>query len=945
MKSHFFKKSILPVLLLAGLPVCLAAQGFGGHPPGLRWQQINTPYVRVIFPKGMEAPAERTANLIHSIHDEHRRSVGNQSEKIDLVIQNQTVIPNGYVGLAPFRSEFFATPPQNPNLLGSLDWIDVLAVHEYRHALQLVNADRGFTTLLRTLFGEQGWAIGVNLSIPSWFWEGDAVVTETALTNAGRGRLPAFTLEQRAILSEGRKDSYMKARNGSWKSLVPSHYTLGYSLCNYGREQFGNDIWKDVLKDAGAYRGIFYPFSRALRRHTGLSTRKLYFKTYDSLAKDWRLQQRQMTSTRFTKINQVKKRQATNYTFPRPLSDGNIACVREGFDKIAALVALSPRGEERELTTQGIVVDNYISVVNDKIAWSEIETHLRWSNVFYSVIVAYDYKTGRKERLTSKSKYFSPAFSHSGDKIAAVHISENQENEIRLLEANTGEVLQTLPNPGNHFLMYPQWTDDDQAIVFIDKRQGEMALLLFDLSEGTTTELTPYTAHVVNTPYVQGDWVFFSASFSGIDNIYALSLSDRSIRQAASAKVGMAQPAVSADGESLYFSNFTVMGYDLGRIPIDFSQWPNIAWKEPVEMYNTEALRPEGGNILADVRQENYEVDNYSPLFGGMKLHSWTYESTSPQSIAIVGLLNNVLNTSAMRLSLGRNFNEDKTELSAAYRYGGLFPALKLEGAYTSRSSRLLESQKLQILNFEETRVGGGLSLPLQWYRGAYSSGLEISAMAFYRDVDNFKKGTSPAYLEGFSFVNMDLELAAYRLRKKAPQQIYPRFGQVVRMGYQQSIKRRDIGRQWALARLYLPGLLSTHSVALEADYRREELANPYQFGDIFNYARGYGIPYADKIWRLSANYHFPITYPDWGFGGLIYFRRVRGNVFFDESRYWRFGERNEQRSVGGELILDTQWLNLPPVLSWGGRCTLPLKKQGGSSEKFIYEIFLETNL
>lgn len=945
MLVKFFKKLTPFALLFTGTPLHFQAQTFGGHPPGLRWQQINTPNVRVIFPQGMEAPAERTVNLINFIHENNRRSVGNQTEKIDLVIQNQTVIPNGYVGLAPFRSEFFATPPQDPTLLGSLDWMDVLAVHEYRHVLQFTNADRGFTAFLRALLGEQGWAVGAFLSVPDWYWEGDAVIAETALTTAGRGRMPAFTLEQRAILLNDRKYSYMKARNGSWKDLLPNHYTLGYSLCKYGRGQFGNDVWKDVFKDAAAYRSVIYPFSGALRRHTGLRSPQLYRKTYDLLAKDWKAEQRQLTTTRFTKINKGKKRQVTHYLFPRPLSDGSLVCVRESFDKISNLVAVSPKGEERRLTTQGIVIDNYISAVNDKIAWSEIETHPRWGNVYYSVIVTYDYRTGKKKRLTSKSKYFSPAYSHSGDKIAVVYISENQQNEIRILDASTGEVLERLPNPGNHFLMYPQWTDDDRGIVFIDKRRGEMALLIHNETDGLTTELTPYTAHVINTPFVQGDQVFFSASFSGIDNIYLLTMSDRSIRQATSAKVGAYQPAVSKDGKTLYFSDFTEMGYDLGRIPVELSIWQNIAWKEPVEMYDSEAFRQEGGDILATAPQEKFSFENYQPPFGGLRLHSWTYTSESPNSIAIVGLLNNVLNTSAMTIGLGYNLNEQQPELTGTYQYGKLFPVLKLEGGYSRRQASYLEPNGKETLNFDEARLGAGFSLPLQRYHGAYFSGLEISGMAFYRDVGDFKRDSISVFRSGFNFAHWDLGLSFYNLRKTAPQHIRSRFGQIVRAGYQRGIDRSDIGRMWVQGRLYLPGLLSNHSVEFEADYQEEKLTNPYQFGDLFEYARGYDIPINDKVWRLGANYHFPIVYPDWGFGGLLYFRRIRGNVFFDESQYVHFGVNIGQRSTGGELIFDTQWLNLPVVLSIGGRYSYLLKEEIGSNKKGRFEVFLVSEL
>ena len=50
-----------------------------------------------------------------------------------IVLQNQGVIANGFVQLAPKKSEFYTTPPQQ---FDSQDWLNNLAVHELRHVAQ-----------------------------------------------------------------------------------------------------------------------------------------------------------------------------------------------------------------------------------------------------------------------------------------------------------------------------------------------------------------------------------------------------------------------------------------------------------------------------------------------------------------------------------------------------------------------------------------------------------------------------------------------------------------------------------------------------------------------------------------------------------------------------------------------------------------------------------------
>src|SRR5438045_5006612 len=63
----------------------------------------------------------------------------------------------------------------------------------------------------------------------------------------------------------------MKLRNNSMKDYVPDHYPLGYLMVNYGREKYGLDFWSKVTKDASAFKGLFYPFQKAIKKYSGVS--------------------------------------------------------------------------------------------------------------------------------------------------------------------------------------------------------------------------------------------------------------------------------------------------------------------------------------------------------------------------------------------------------------------------------------------------------------------------------------------------------------------------------------------------------------------------------------------------------------------------------------------------------------------------------------------------
>lgn len=263
------KKPLLLLLFIAAITAAKAQQ-FGGNPPSVKWKQVNTPAAKVIFPAGMDSLGFRVANTIERINKATQPTIGTKQKQVSIVLQNQTTISNAYVGLAPFRSEFYLTPTQNNFELGSLPWADQLGVHEFRHVQQYNNFNVGLSKVISTIFGQGGQAIANAMTVPDWFFEGDAVFNETQLSQQGRGRIPYFLNGYRALWSAGKDYSWMKLRNGSLIDYVPNHYPLGYMMVSYGREKHGNAFWKDVTHDAASFNGLFYPLQKAIKKYSGV---------------------------------------------------------------------------------------------------------------------------------------------------------------------------------------------------------------------------------------------------------------------------------------------------------------------------------------------------------------------------------------------------------------------------------------------------------------------------------------------------------------------------------------------------------------------------------------------------------------------------------------------------------------------------------------------------
>jgi hypothetical protein len=127
---------------------------------------------------------------------------------------------------------------------------------------------------------------------------------------------------------------------------------------------------------------------------------------------------------------------------------------------------------------------------------------------------------------------------------------------------------------------------------------------------------------------------------------------------------------------------------------------------------------------------------------------------------------------------------------------------------------------------------------------------------------------------------------------------------------------------------VYTPGILPAHNLVLTGSWQERDTLSQIGFSNRFAYSRGYTGRYFSRMWRLSANYHFPLLYPDWGFGNILYLQRIRANAFYDFTRVYSRNKLQtaDQRTVGGEIFIDTKWWNQYPLTFGFGE---PLAGQG----------------
>ncbi|MFZ1452122.1 MAG: hypothetical protein WAT20_05430, partial [Ferruginibacter sp.] len=499
----------------------LSAQNFGGNPASVKWKQVNTDKARVIFPAGLDSQANRIANVTKLLGDITAKTIGGRQKKWNIILQNQTTIPNAYVRLAPVMSEFYLTPDQNSFSNGSLRWDDNLTIHENRHIQQFSNFNKGFTKVFSFFLGQEGQLLANGIAIPDYFFEGDAVWQESLVSSHGRGSLPSFYNAYKSLWLGEKKYSWMKLRNGSYRDFIPDHYALGYKLTAYGYEKYGEDFWNKVTNDAVRFRGVFYPFNKAIERFSGKSYRQFRNDALQYI-KERCLPDTTTTATQeFIYLTSEKKNNVIDYQVPYYLNDDSILVTKKSYNEINVFYILS-KGKETKLRVRDIVIDDNYSYRNGKIVYAAYASDPRWVNRDYSVIKMLDIYTGKQRQITHKSKYFSPEINVAGTEILAVSVNIDGTNNLCRLDVLTGKLIYKIPNTGRLFFTQTKYVNATTAVSAVRNKDGNMALVKVDLTSGVIENLTPFSFNVIGFPFVKGDTVYFNATHENADKIFAV---------------------------------------------------------------------------------------------------------------------------------------------------------------------------------------------------------------------------------------------------------------------------------------------------------------------------------------------------------------------------------------------------------------------------------------
>lgn len=926
-----FGQLVLGMLLAA----TAQAQQFGGNPASVKWKQVNTGVSRVIYPEGLDSTAQRIANVTSYLQTHYSATIGGRIRKINMVLQNDVTLSNAYVGLGPYRSEFYLMPPMNALQLGAQNWADNLSIHEFRHVQQYSNFNHGLSKAMAIVFGQDGQALANAVAVPDWFFEGDAVYNETMLSRQGRGRLPFFFNGYRSLYFGHRQYSYMQLRNGSLKKYIPDWYQLGYLLVAYGREKYGDDFWKNVTQDAVRFKPLFYPLQHAVQNHAGVPFSSFVNDAFAFYQQQW---QKDTAALRVQWLTPVQHNNVVNYQYPYKTAGGGWVVLKNSYRSIPAFYIIQPGKAEQKIAVRDIAYDDYFSYNNGRIVYAGFRADTRWGYREYSDIKVLDIAGQSQRTITTRGRYFTPDIAHQGNFIAAVSFTPEQQSRLVLLNEQ-GAVLRAVAAPAKHVYSYPKFDAADRSLFFMERdEKGEMAIRRWWLADSSFSEVLPFANRITGFPVVQGDTLLYTCSNNGKDEVWAYVDAQQQHYRLAAYPTGFYQSGLTNNGQ-LVAAAFTADGYRLAQVQ---PHWQPVSHADTLRpLYVTHPFRPSWNNTLQQVPDSAYPVSRYRKATNLFNFHSWRpYYEQPDLSVAVYG--QNILNTLQSQLYYTYNYDEGYSKLGYTGVYGAWYVQPVLGISHTWNRNALFNANTRFYWN--EFNTNAGLQLPFNFSQGKQYRYLTLSSTYNLQQV-HWTGLAKALHAEDTHFSYLESRLQYSGQIQQAQQHIYPRWAQTLLLQYRTMFGNNVAHQLLASAALYLPALAKSHNLVLTAAYQARDTTGKYYFSNNFPFSRGYDAFDYPRMWRLGANYHLPLWLPDWGVGNLLYVQRIRLNAFYDYTigKSLRTGNTTTFNTAGGELYFDTKWWNQQAV-SFGIRYSRLLNKSV-VNQLNVWEFILPVNL
>lgn len=857
----------------------------------IKWKQINTEKFRLVFPDFAEKKAQHFANKLFWASQNVGKDLDTTTSKIDIIMHMESSTSNAMVVWAPKRMEVHSLNSQTNY---AQEWFEQLALHEYRHVVQVDKLNEGFTKIISLVFGEMGTSVVLGAYLPLWYLEGDAVAAETALSSTGRGRKANFDMPLRAQLTDIGKYSYDKATMGSYRNFVPNHYILGYHLVTLGKNNYGDSIWKNAESFIARYPYYIVPFSHSIRKHSGLRKKAFYDTIMQELKTDWS----RITSDFNPKILVANNTKFfTSYTNAHYINDSTIFARKTGINEIGSFVLLVYNGEQYEerLLLPGYGSFNNISYHNDKLFWVEKRYHNRWQHLSYSVLMSYDFKTQKREQLSRKTRYYFPSYNSKKMMIACVEQSVEGDYFLTFLKADNAEQISKIAMEA--FIKNPYLDEAGENVYYYILRENGFELMEYNIESYSHKSILPASFNNRNRILKHNNSIYYVDDESGVSNVYAHELSTKAINRITDVEFGVG--AISLYKDAIIYDNYTSKGWQTAALNIENCKSYNktIFEHNYFESYISDSTL----NIQLNPPKDSvFELNKYSKFTHLLKPHSWGPISVNVDNTDInpglTVMSQNLLST--MELSGGYEYvlAEQVNKYYAKLKYSALPVIISFNTIYQNRRKYVEPADQPlygESYTWNETSVGLSLIRGFRFNKNAYNYYIQPNAGLYW--LKQGRNNDTPTLFDPKSFVSLSYGLYLSQLRRTAYRDLQTRWGQTYRFSYLHTpFSGLNMGKIFAMEANYYTPFIFPHSGIKTYLAYQDVNSSGYSYSNIIHLPRGYVAKGTFDALSAQMTIAMPLFYPDLSITSLAYFKRVKAYVFADylytDGRYTSFG-------------------------------------------------------
>jgi hypothetical protein len=935
--STTFHRLFLLLLLVLSIQGHAQYYSIGADPSAIKWSQLKVYDYNLIFPNREINLARRYEAVLNKISAPVSASMPSVIRNLPIVLHPYAAFSNGSSILAPRRIELY---PKQPIELETNDFVSQLIIHEVRHFAQMDRLNTGITKAAGFILGEQAQSLVIGIHVPDWLLEGDAVLTETLLSNGGRGRIANFIQPLRSRLIDNKDLSWDRVWFGTYNETLPNEYLFGYFLTARARMLADPLLWSDALGQIGRNPFNIRGLSGITRPKTGFRFSKLYVETLEWLHDFWTNPALTVKSPDSLLVLISDSIEFQNYYRPQQLDNQEVICLKKSMGDLPAFVIIDSSENERIIARPGSVEDAGFSYKKGKLVWSERIQDTRWENRSWSELFSYELKTGQTRRLSFGKRYFSPVFSPAGDKIAVIDEQADGTSYIRILDPLNGNLLTTVGLSGPDHFSFICWGSHPGELFAVTTGSGGRKMIRIDLVNQAQQVILEPGCIDIACPVVSGDWLYFTGPAGTTQGLYRINPATLVTEFVFAHPHGINY--LSIGGNNLFLSVYSSTGYRPAKIALSSLHGRIVNQIDPLIEPVTGIIQRATGEfplIVSDTVQTG-EIKPYHKAAHLFRLHSWSPLFINPDSYqispGIVLMSQNDLST----LTCWAGYQSIKTDRSdnivASAKYTGFYPTLELDYSRKYRNpDPVPDSTNLIPHRFSQAYgqyLHFGSSLPLNFSSGAWSR--TIQPTLFFERVryllDPNSEYNNSAWMAGLSVTSAFLRKTSYR-------DLFPKWGVSANLSYFKAFSQTKRGNNLTgRIILYLPGLLTNSSLRI---LNSASLLTFDQFlTSLQDFPRGQVVYQVRNTYNVKIDYAFPVSYPDYHLSWLIYIKRIKADLFFDAGT--GIYEKNWFMSTGLDLTLDYHLLRSGIALESGIRMMyFPTMRNVGAEFLFSFAI------